>query len=187
MAEKKTVYIGTGRRKTSVARIRITDGKGKIEINGRGLPDYFTEDKDRAAVMGPLLITELSNRVDVIVRVQGGGITGQAGAICQGLARAVKTMFSPRNEQKVITRNHMTIIRSYKAEVKPGTTPAPVPETAASDDTMIGMIKKLRESGFLAGRQHPDAAHQHRSATGRLARFRHHALDEAGERRSGTG
>ncbi len=149
MAEKKTVYIGTGRRKTSVARVRITDGKGKIEINGRGLPDYFTEDKDRAAVMGPLLITELSNRVDVIVRVQGGGITGQAGAICQGLARAVKTMFSPRNEQKVITRNHMTIIRSYKAEVKPGTTPAPVPETAASDDTMIGMIKKLRESGFL--------------------------------------
>ena len=73
MAEKKTVYIGTGRRKTSVARVRITDGKGKIEINGRGLPDYFTEDKDRAAVMGPLLITELSNRVDVIVRVQGGG------------------------------------------------------------------------------------------------------------------
>ena len=59
--------------------------------------------------------------MDVIVRVHGGGITGQAGAICQGVARAVKTMFSPRNEQKVITKNHVTIIRAFKAEAKPGT------------------------------------------------------------------
>ena len=56
MAEKKKVYLGTGRRKTSVARVRLTDGQGKIEINGWPLDNYFTEDKDRAAVMGPLAV-----------------------------------------------------------------------------------------------------------------------------------
>jgi small subunit ribosomal protein S9 len=92
---KKTEYLGTGRRKTSVARIRLSEGSGKIDINGRGLEDYFTEDKDRAAVTGPLHLTEMRNRLDMRVRVEGGGFTGQAGAICQGLARALIHMFSP--------------------------------------------------------------------------------------------
>src|SRR6267142_388790 len=97
MAEAKTsakkFYLGTGRRKTSVARVRLADGTGKIQINGRGLTDYFTEDKDRAAVVGPLQLAEMSTKLDLFVNVKGGGITGQAGAICQGVARALKTMF----------------------------------------------------------------------------------------------
>jgi len=147
MAEKKKVYLGTGRRKTSVARVRITDGKGAIVINERPLEDYFTEDKDRGAVMGPLLITELANRLDLHIKVHGGGITGQAGAICQGVARAIKTMFSPLNEQKVYTHNNVTVVRQFKAEKKPGD-PTPAAEVAM-DETSFGMIKKLRDSGYL--------------------------------------
>jgi small subunit ribosomal protein S9 len=92
-ATKKTTYLGTGRRKTSVARIRLVEGTGKIEINGRQLEEYFTEDKDRSAVVGPLVLTEMRNRLDAFIKVQGGGFTGQGGAICQGMARALKNMF----------------------------------------------------------------------------------------------
>ena len=80
----QTFYIGTGRRKTAVARVRITEGKGQVLINGRPLDDYFTEDKDRAAVLGPLKVTDQLNRVDVFVNAKGGGITGQAGAVSPG-------------------------------------------------------------------------------------------------------
>ena len=81
MAEKKearTYYMGTGRRKTAVARVRVAEGKGRIEINGRPLDHFFTEDKDRGAVLGPMLVTDLTNRLDVIVKVHGGGslVTG---------------------------------------------------------------------------------------------------------------
>lgn len=97
MAETKSspkkYYLGTGRRKTSVARVRLAEGRGNITINGRGLTNYFTEDKDRAAVLGPLQLAEMTTKLDVFVTVRGGGFTGQAGAICQGLARALKTMF----------------------------------------------------------------------------------------------
>ena len=123
MAETKTApkkyTVGTGRRKTAVARVRLCDGGGAININGRGLEDYFTEDKDRAAVLGPLNITEMRSRLDVFVRVHGGGFTGQAGAICQGLARALKDMF--------------------------GKPVAEGPESEAA----TGMVKKLRDSGYL--------------------------------------
>src|SRR3954469_13593390 len=92
-ASAKKFYLGTGRRKTSVARVRLAEGSGKIAINGRGLTDYFTEDKDRAAVLGPLQLAEMSNKLDLSVTVRGGGFTGQSGAICQGIARALKVMF----------------------------------------------------------------------------------------------
>src|SRR5438132_9793574 len=94
-AGPNSLYLGTGRRKTAVAQVRLTEGTGQISINGRGLEDFFTEDKDRAAVVGPLVITEMRNRLDLTVKVKGGGITGQAGAICQGVARALKNMFAP--------------------------------------------------------------------------------------------
>ena len=77
--KKKQYHLGTGRRKTSVARVRLHDGTGKITINGRSLEEFFTEDKDRNAVVGPLLVTEMNNRLDMIVKVQGGGITGRPG------------------------------------------------------------------------------------------------------------
>ena len=96
MAEAKVQkkhYLGTGRRKTAVARVRLFEGSGQITINGRSLEQYFTEDKDRNAVVGPLMVTETRSRVDVTVRTDGGGFSGQSGAICQGVARALKSMF----------------------------------------------------------------------------------------------
>src|ERR1700735_996778 len=96
---KKKYYLGTGRRKTSVARVRIAEGTGKIVINERSLEGFFTEDKDRKSVLGPLLLTEMRNRLDVFIRVHGGGYSGQAGAICQGVARALKGMFGQQIHQ----------------------------------------------------------------------------------------
>ena len=154
MAEKKearTFYLGTGRRKTSVARVRVAEGKGRIEINGRPLENYFTEEKDRGAVLGPMLVTDLTNRLDVLVKVAGGGITGQAGAISQGLARAIKTMFSPADEQKRFTFGNVTAVRSRRVE-KPATAqPTPSADGVATggEDSNVGMVKKLRDSGFL--------------------------------------
>jgi small subunit ribosomal protein S9 len=116
---KKTHYLGTGRRKTSVARVRLVEGSGRLLINGRELNAYFTEDKDRAAVTGPLELTEMRNRLDVTINVQGGGFTGQAGAICQGIARALKRMFGG------------------------------APEPAEGEEAAGGMAKKLRDSGYL--------------------------------------
>lgn len=92
-ASKTKFYRGTGRRKTSVARVRLTEGTGKIIINGKDFVAYFNEDKDRYFVEGPLLVTDLRERVDVVADVKGGGATGQAGAVGQGLARAIKIMF----------------------------------------------------------------------------------------------
>ncbi len=95
---KKQWYRGTGRRKTAVARVRIAEGSGKLTINGRPLDQYFTEEKDRSSVLGPLNLTEMRNRLDVVILARGGGFTGQGGAICQGIARALKTMFGVPTE-----------------------------------------------------------------------------------------
>ena len=118
---KRQWHLGTGRRKTSVARVRIAEGSGKLTINGRELESYFTEDKDRSAVLNPLNLLEMRNRLDVVIRVQGGGFTGQGGAITQGIARALKDMF-----------------------VKP-TAAGETTEPEAGG----GIEKKLRDSGYL--------------------------------------
>jgi small subunit ribosomal protein S9 len=180
MAEKKsaakqpkTFYLGTGRRKTAVARVRLTEGKGVVVINERPLDNYFTEDKDRAFVLGPLKVTEQLNRLDVIVNVKGGGITGQAGAVGQGIARAIKTMFSPADEQKRRVFGTTTVIKGYRDEARARerarapVPPPPMPKVlgqpliqtpgaapsadgvATPADAAGGMIKKLRDSGFL--------------------------------------
>jgi small subunit ribosomal protein S9 len=81
--------LGTGRRKTSVARVRIRAGKGKIAINGRELEEFFRIEQDRNAVIAPLDHCEVRDKVDVSIRVDGGGTTGQAGACMQGIARAL--------------------------------------------------------------------------------------------------
>jgi small subunit ribosomal protein S9 len=81
--------LGTGRRKTSVARVRIRAGKGKITINDRELEDFFRVPQDQNAVTAPLDHCEVRGGVDVIIRVHGGGTTGQAGACMQGIARAL--------------------------------------------------------------------------------------------------
>jgi len=82
-------YYATGKRKTSVARVWITSGKGKIVVNGREFADYIQRADLRTDVQSPLEVTESLDKVDVIATVKGGGITGQAGAIRHGLARAL--------------------------------------------------------------------------------------------------
>ena len=120
MATATKAHIGTGRRKTAVARVRLTEGSGQIRINGRELEQYFTEEKDRNAVRGPLNLCEMRSKIDLIVSVHGGGITGQAGAICQGIARALKEMYGLN------------------------TLPEPV-----DGEPVNNMAKQLRDSGYL--------------------------------------
>ena len=91
MATVKTNDIlGTGRRKASVARVRIREGAGKIRINKRELEEYFSNTRQRNAVLAPLEQTDKRSQLDVIIRVDGGGITGQADACKLGIARALK-------------------------------------------------------------------------------------------------
>ena len=82
-------YSATGRRKTSVARVRLVPGEGKITINKRDIDDYFGLETLKLIVRQPLMLTETQARMDVIVTVSGGGLTGQAGAIRHGVARAL--------------------------------------------------------------------------------------------------
>ncbi|HEY7089270.1 MAG TPA: 30S ribosomal protein S9 [Tepidisphaeraceae bacterium] len=83
-------YIwGVGRRKTAVARVRIALGSGKIEVNGRSLNDYFTAERDRKVIFGPLEVTSTAGKMDVLVNATGGGPSGQTGAIVMGLGRAL--------------------------------------------------------------------------------------------------
>jgi small subunit ribosomal protein S9 len=90
--DKFGVAMGTGRRKTSVARVRVKAGDGKLTINGRSLEDYFSVIRDRQMVTAPLRSTDQLGKVDVWVRVDGGGTTGQCGAIVLGVARALQVM-----------------------------------------------------------------------------------------------
>jgi small subunit ribosomal protein S9 len=81
---------GTGRRKTAVARVRLMSGGGKVLVNDRQVDAYFTEDKDRQSVLSPLAATGAVKSFDVLVRVTGGGRSGQADAVKLGIARALK-------------------------------------------------------------------------------------------------
>ena len=86
---KPTYIWGVGRRKSAVARVRIAAGSGKIEINGRGLNEYFTSERDRKAIFGPLEVSNTGGKMDVLVNTDGGGPSGQCGAILMGLGRAL--------------------------------------------------------------------------------------------------
>ena len=86
---KKVQYFGTGRRKSSVARVILQAGKGTITINGRTFEDYIPSAHTRLDVLQPLELTETTEKFDVIVNVFGGGVTGQAGAIRLGITRAL--------------------------------------------------------------------------------------------------
>jgi len=90
MAETKNPeFLGTGRRKTSVARVRLTSGTGKITVNGRTFESYFPMDSLRGQVTQPLAVTGTAEKFDVRANVAGGGPNGQAGAVRHGIARAL--------------------------------------------------------------------------------------------------
>ena len=90
MAE--VIYYGTGRRKSSVARVRLVPGEGKVTINGRDMEEYFGLKTLELIVRQPLNLTETVDKYDVIANVAGGGVTGQAGAIRHGITRALMEM-----------------------------------------------------------------------------------------------
>lgn len=85
----KVQYWGTGRRKEAVARVRLVPGDGKITINNRTFEDFFPNQTSRLIVQQPLVVSDMLGRFDVLCRVHGGGVTGQAGAIQLGIARAL--------------------------------------------------------------------------------------------------
>ena len=111
--------LGTGRRKTSVARVRIREGSGKITINKRELGDFFKVEQDRQAVLAPLEHCEVRDQVDVIIRTHGGGTTGQAGACMQGIARALLKHDSDLSE-KLREKHFLTRDARMKERKKPG-------------------------------------------------------------------
>lgn len=84
------VAMGTGRRKTSVARVRISDGTGEFTVNGKPFDEFFCVERDRKMVQEALELTETRNKVNIWVRVNGGGTTGQTGAVVLGVARALQ-------------------------------------------------------------------------------------------------
>ena len=93
--DNKTYFYGTGRRKSSVARVRLYPGTGVVKINDRDIDGYFGLDTLKLIVRQPLELTQTTGRFDILVRVAGGGVTGQAGAIRHGIARGL----AKENEQ----------------------------------------------------------------------------------------
>ena len=89
MYDTKAYFYGTGRRKQSVARVRLYPGSGSITINERDIDDYFGLETLKLIVRQPLELTDTTSRFDIVVRVAGGGVTGQAGAIRHGISRAL--------------------------------------------------------------------------------------------------
>jgi len=99
--------LGTGRRKTSVARVRVRAGNGTITVNGRPFEQYFVNEQDRNAVLSPLEKSGLRGNVDVLIKAHGGGNTGQSGAVKMGLARALK-LYDPSVEAALREANLLT-------------------------------------------------------------------------------
>ncbi len=121
------IQYGTGRRKSSTARVFLKKGTGEIVVNGRNLDDYFGRKTARMVVRQPLELVEMGNKFDVMVTVKGGGTTGQAGAIRHGITRALmeydETLRSPLRKAGWVTRDAREVERKKiglrKARKKP--------------------------------------------------------------------
>ena len=117
MVRANDPYVwGTGRRKTAVARVRLKAGSGKFVINDKSVDEFFTTRDTRLAAIRPLEVTETASTVDVTVNVIGGGITGQAGAVSLGLARALKK--DNENFEAALRENGLLTRDSRKIERK---------------------------------------------------------------------
>jgi small subunit ribosomal protein S9 len=105
--DERGVATGTGRRKTAVARVRISDGQGKFTVNEREFAAYFPLERDQQMIYAPLKATDAVGKVDVWVRVTGGGSTGQTGAVVLGIARALQAKY-PGLHQKLSEGGYLT-------------------------------------------------------------------------------
>ena len=127
MAETGQIHYGTGRRKSSVARVYLTRGSGNIVVNKRTLDQYFGRETARMVVRQPLNVAELVDKLDITIRVAGGGGTGQAGAIRHGITRALisydETLRGPLRKAGFVTRDSRKVERKkvglYKARKAP--------------------------------------------------------------------
>jgi len=114
-----TEYLGTGRRKSAVARVRLRPGDGKIIVNKKSCDDYFYRLADRNAVMAPLKVTDTVEQFDVLINVGGGGVTGQADACKLGIARALK-LFNDELDGALRDAGFLTRDSRMKERKKPG-------------------------------------------------------------------
>jgi len=112
-------FLGTGRRKSSVARVRLRPGSGSILVNKKPLEEYFVRQQDRSAVIAPLEQSGKKSEIDVVIRVHGGGTTGQSGACRLGIARAL-AKFNPELEVGLREAHLMTRDSRMKERKKPG-------------------------------------------------------------------
>ena len=110
---------GTGRRKSSIARVRVKPGKGELLINKRQVHEYFSQEKDRNVVSAPLKATDTFGNLDVFVNVKGGGTTGQAGAVMLGIARALKN-YDPNLMKQLRDGGYLTRDSRMVERKKPG-------------------------------------------------------------------
>ena len=115
MAETGQIHYGTGRRKSSVARVYLTRGSDNIVVNKRTLDQYFGRETARMVVRQPLSVAELVDKLDITIRVAGGGGTGQAGAIRHGITRALisydETLRGPLRKAGFVTRDSRKVER----------------------------------------------------------------------------
>ena len=119
MYETKPYFYGTGRRKDSVARVRVYTGTGKVTINDRDIDNYFGLETLKLIVRSPLVLLGLEGKYDVVVRVSGGGVSGQAGAIRHGLSRAL-LQFDPELRSTLKKAGFLTRDPRMKERKKPG-------------------------------------------------------------------
>ncbi|MFP6894854.1 MAG: 30S ribosomal protein S9 [Opitutales bacterium] len=117
--KKEDTHIATGRRKTSTARVRLVAGAGSFTVNGREVNDYFPTSQLRKTVAGPLAEVEMSDSIDLIVNVCGGGCSGQAGAVRHGIARALEKM-DPELRKTLKKAGHLRRDPRKKERKKPG-------------------------------------------------------------------
>lgn len=110
---------GVGRRKSSTARVRVAPGSGKVLVNNRELNDYFPNERDRKAIFGPLESSQYGGKIDVYVNANGGGATGQTGAIVMGLARAI-AKYDQSAEQSMRDGGYLTRDSRMKERKKYG-------------------------------------------------------------------
>jgi len=117
--EAAAIHIGTGRRKTSTARVRLTEGTGKVVINGEPVEAYFSHENFSRVAMRPLMTVDLKEKLDVVANVNGGGNSGQAGAVSHGIARALLKL-DPELRSALKKAGHLTRDGREKERKKSG-------------------------------------------------------------------
>jgi small subunit ribosomal protein S9 len=112
-AKTQSYYYGTGRRKTAVARVKLIPGTGEIIVNGTPYEEFFPYPEHRRIILKPLLVTENMGKYNAVIKVAGGGISGQGGAISHGIARA---LLAADESLKAVLRQHKLLTRDSRAK-----------------------------------------------------------------------